>query len=105
MWSLEQRNDSWKNLLTGLGSHRDKGVYTHFSSENRLSYEYLEELYMNDDIAARICELIPHEMLRQGFSITLHGEPFFWPELSEYLLDALIKSRVYGAAFIYIGAQ
>jgi len=102
---LNQRLDSWKNFLTGLGSFRDKGSFTHFNPDYRLSYEYLESLYMHDDIAARVCELIPHEMLRQGFNITVDGEEFLWPELKEFLLDALIKSRVYGASFLYIGAQ
>jgi hypothetical protein len=51
------RFDSWKNLLTSLGFAHDKGVYTHFSQDNELLPEYLEELFTNDDIAARICEL------------------------------------------------
>lgn len=61
--------DSWKNILTGLGTSRDKVTHTEFSSGPDLSDQTLEQLYHNDDIAARVCDLVPDEMLRQGFDI------------------------------------
>lgn len=105
MFSLVERNDSWQNLLTGLGGARDKASYQHFSSNNQLPLEYLENLYLNDDMAARIVDLLPYEMLRQAMLIQVNGEDFEWPELSDLLRDALVKSRVYGAAFIYLGVD
>jgi hypothetical protein len=105
MLSLTERNDSWHNLLSGLGTARDKSLYTHLSPTVRLPPEYLEQLYVNDDIAARICDLVPGEMLRQGFSIKANDEDFMWEGLGDILREALVKSRIFGAGFIYVGAD
>ncbi len=102
MLSLEERNDSWQNLLSGLGTGRDKSTYTHFSPKQYLPNDYLEQLYIHDDIVARICDLVPSEMLRQGILIKVNDEDFSWKGLSEILRDALIKARIFGAAFIYV---
>ena len=105
MLSLADRNDSWQNMLTGLGSGRDKATYNHLSPNNRLPAEYLEHLYDNDDIAARICDLLPNEMMRQGIKISADSEPIKIEALASIIKEALIKSRIFGAAFIYIGAD
>ncbi len=105
MFSLSDRNDSWQNLLSGLGTGRDKSTYAHLSPNERFSPEYLEQLYLNDDISARICDLVPFEMLRQGFSIKANDEDFIWNNLADTLRDVLVKSRIFGAAFIYIGVD
>lgn len=105
MLPLKDRNDSWHNLLSGLGTTRDKSTYTHLKPNDHFPPDYAEQLYVSDDIAARICDLVPHEMLRQGFSITVNDEPFVWEGLSETIRDSLIKARIFGAAFIYIGAE
>ncbi len=105
MLSLEQRNDSWQNLLSGLGTGRDKSTYNHLSPKQLFPPDYLEQLYVNDDIAARICDLVPSEMLRQGFSIKIEDNDFAWNGLSEILRDVLVKARIFGSAFIYVGAD
>jgi uncharacterized protein len=105
MLSLTERNDSWHNLLSGLGTARDKSIYTHLSPTVRLPPDYLEQLYINDDIAARICDLVPFEMLRQGFIIKVNDEDFIWAGLGDILRDALVKSRIFGASFIYVGVD
>lgn len=105
MLSLSDRNDSWQNMLTGLGSGRDKSTFSHLMPNDRLTPDYLQHLYDNDDIAARICELVPHEMMRQGMDITINGEPFVIEALSNTIKEVLIKSRIFGAAFIYVGAD
>lgn len=104
MLSLSERNDSWQNLLTGLGTARDKASYSHYTPHSDLPCEYLEQLYLNDDIASRIIDLVPSEMLRQGFLI--NGKPYFdHIRLKHHLTDALIKARLFGAAFIYLGLE
>lgn len=103
MLNMSARLDSWKNLLTGLGSSRDKSSHHHFFVDNILSYDYLEQLYLNDDIAARICELVPNEMLRQGFVIKVNNEYFAYKNLVDIVHEALLKSRIFGAAFIFMG--
>jgi phage-related protein (TIGR01555 family) len=104
MLSLNERNDSWQNLLTGLGTVRDKAVYSHYAPETALPLEYLEQLYCNDDIASRIVDLIPNEMLRQGFLINKEA-PNETIKLTHHLSDTLIKARLFGAAFIYLGIE
>lgn len=105
MFSVSTRFDSWKNLLTGLGTSRDKSTHTYLSTNGYLSSDYLEQLYLCDDIAARICDLIPSEMLRQGFTIKIEEKEFNYSGLAEILREVLVKSRIYGAAFIYVGAN
>lgn len=105
MLSLADRNDSWQNMLTGFGSGRDKATYSHLLPNDRPSPQYLEHLYDHDDIAARICDLLPNEMMRQGMDVQVDGEPFEIESLSAIVKDAMIKSRIFGAAFIYIGAD
>jgi phage-related protein (TIGR01555 family) len=104
MLSLSERNDSWQNLLTGLGTARDKAVYSHYAPETALPLEYLEQLYLNDDLASRIVDLVPNEMLRQGFLINKES-PGEGIKLSHHLSDALIKARLFGTAFIYLGIE
>jgi hypothetical protein len=105
MFSLMERNDSWQNLLSGLGTGRDKSTHAHLLPDQIFPPEYLEQLYLNDDIAARICDLLPGEMLRQGFSIKVDHELFALNGLGNTLRDVLVKSRIFGAAFIYVGAD
>jgi phage-related protein (TIGR01555 family) len=105
MFSVNHRFDSWKNLLTGLGTGRDKSTHAFLAPDGLLSHEYLEQLYLNDDIAARVCDLLPSEMLRQAINIKLNGENFTYPDLVETVQSALVKSRIFGAAFIYVGAD
>jgi phage-related protein (TIGR01555 family) len=44
-------------------------------------------------------------MVRQGFFIKVDDQDFLWPGLSDSMRDVLVKSRIFGAAFIYIGAD
>jgi uncharacterized protein len=105
MLSMKDRNDSWQNLLSGLGTVRDKSTYVHLLSQNNLPLDYLEQLYVNDDIAARICDILPFEMLRQGMCIKVDNEVFIHNDLIDVLRETLVKARIFGTAFIYIGAD
>lgn len=64
--------DGWSNALTGIGDILvDKRMSTMFSSPDIVSNEYAEGLWRGDDLAARIVETWPNEMLRQGYEITV----------------------------------
>lgn len=68
------RNDGWMNVLTGLGlATRDKRLSSSFQSEF-LSRDELEELYRGDDMAARIVDTLPDEMLREGFEVVIEND-------------------------------
>lgn len=112
--AVESRTDSWANLLAGLGSARDKATYTHFQTGiNKLSPQTLEALFVEDDIAARVCELPPHEMLRQGFAVNFADQEL-QEKVAQYLqrysfskklLDALVWARVFGGAALFVGVD
>lgn len=63
------RLDSWISAVTGLGGLRDKRASYEFQRTTVLTDIQLENLYDDDDMAARIVEARPEEALRQGFSL------------------------------------
>jgi phage-related protein (TIGR01555 family) len=81
------RNDSFANLATELGTTGDKREYAGFVYES-LDVPYLEELYAQDDMAGRICELLPETMLREGYDLALPEESD-GKAVSDTILDAL----------------
>lgn len=68
------RLDDWYNAITGIGvSLKDKRIGTAFAVES-LTWMEACDLWRGDDLAARVVETIPDEMLRQGFEIRI-AEP------------------------------
>jgi len=68
--SLQERLDGWTNLITGLGSSRDKRLASKFMPDAILDPETLEELYNGDDMAAKAVEMIVVDALASGFCLT-----------------------------------
>lgn len=70
--ALAARMDGWQNALTGIGDVLvDKRMSTVFGGADLISNEYAEALWRGDDLACRIVETWPNEMLRQGYEITI----------------------------------
>jgi phage-related protein (TIGR01555 family) len=67
---LAARGDSWLNPYTGYGTTRDKTAVGYFSPELFVNATLWLNLYEGDPIAAKIVDLVPQEMLRQGFALT-----------------------------------
>lgn len=67
------RLDNLVNVLTGLGTARDKRVYSTFSDQ-RFSADELEVAYRNNDMIARIVDEVPAEMFRKGWDFTTDDE-------------------------------
>lgn len=61
------RTDAFTNLMTGLGTSRDKSTFTDFLRKRRLPDETMDALFSQDAMAARVCEAYPDEEMRQGF--------------------------------------
>jgi len=105
------RSDGWENLVTGLGTVRDKRTASAFYS-CAVDDATARDMWRAEPIAARVIELIPKEMFRQGFSVAVKDEGAgreVSEAIDEYLkrLDALrvfrlAKSmeRAYGGAAI-----
>lgn len=107
------RADGWQNIMTGLGTTRDKTTYGQFYAGNTLRDGELTAMYHHDDVARRIVSLKPREMLRQGFGVRLDdvereqalGRKLRELKLKERFLEAMILGRLYGGAAILIGAD
>lgn len=107
------RLDSWYNALTGLGNNlRDKVKSTQFTSSTRLPDATLDNLYHEDDVAARVCEALPEDALRKGFYLSAEEDTELSSLLQEYdkrlgfaeaLEGCAIWARVFGGAVVYLG--
>lgn len=78
------RLDSWRNEVTGFGTARDKTSYSSFLPPRLLRDQELAALYCGSDIAARMVDIYPQEMLREPFEVSV-GDP---------RTDALVAERL-----------
>lgn len=108
-----QRFDSWQNQVTGFGTSIDKTTYSQFVGARPFSDQELSNLYHGDDLAARMVDVVPDEMLREGFSLDLEDADLS-AALSEHLESLRIDSnladgwrwgRLYGGAGLLLGAD
>ena len=65
------RTDGWENPWTGLGTTRDKMTKATFERGRQLCDEELDALYGENDMAARICDALPEDAMREGFGIKI----------------------------------
>lgn len=65
------RVDGYVNSVTALGTSRDKMSYNRFVRGRLLDTETLDALYSENDLAARACNVVPEEELRQGYGISV----------------------------------
>lgn len=111
------RSDAWQNTLTGLGTTRDKGYSTTFDADI-VDNETASTLWRGNDLAARVIETLPNEMLRAGFCLKVKGGEedglaleetltARWEDLglTERLREGLCYSRAYGGGAILLGAN
>jgi phage-related protein (TIGR01555 family) len=103
------RSDGWMNVLNGLGQRgRDKTTAICFRACPIFSMVELDELYRADGLTKRIIDIVPAEMLRQGFEIDGDPEGEILGKFEELdvncKLNDLIKwSRLYGGAICVMG--
>lgn len=68
------RLDEWYSAYTGIGvAGRDKRIGGTFAASVVSEAEAME-LWRGDDLAARVVETLPNEMLRQGFELRIAEE-------------------------------
>lgn len=112
--AFSKRFDVWQNGLTGYGTTRDKTQATIFVGDNRLSDQYLDDVYHNDHIAAKICDLIPRMAMRQGFCVEIdegQAEAKALEKAAKVLgigpkiVSAHIGGRRSGGGAIFVGAD
>lgn len=104
------RLDGWANVLTGMGTNRDKLSHTRFNYGKGIAANELEALYQSEGIAKRIIDLIPNEMVRMWVTIDGDIDGYICGKLEELnaktkLNNLLTWSRLYGGAVMIIGAN
>ncbi len=109
---MRQVADSWSNVLSGLGSSRDKGNarFARVCQGPLLDRATLAEAYRSMWLVRRIVNDVPEDALRRGFGEGL--EPKGMPEFmrlntARYAEGALLRAcnlgRLMGGAGVYIG--
>lgn len=101
--------DGWMNILNGLGvPGRDKTTSGVFRQCWNFCFAELDELYRADGLSRRIVDIIPAEMLRQGWEVDGDSEGAILGQFEELdvncKLTQLIQwSRLYGGAICVMG--
>jgi phage-related protein (TIGR01555 family) len=110
----ENKDDGWLNVLSGLGTSRDKRKAASFSRNGIMRDRgELEDLYAADDIAARIVDALPDEMTREWIELQFpDSEIQKGVSQSLEVLDArakvhtsLIWARLFGGSVILLGVD
>jgi phage-related protein (TIGR01555 family) len=108
------RLDGWVNMFTGLGNAlRDKTKHAFFGSSELLDDGTIEALFSDNDLAARICEVVPEEMMRPGFEVVSEESPKTsdvmrrWGELEGHgaFTDGMTWGRAFGGGAVYMGIE
>ena len=107
------RFDSWVNPVTGLGTTVDKTTYGGIFPTRDLTDIELSSLYHTDDMAARMIDVVPQEMMREPFSVET-GDPgldetindkFNSLDVRGALGDGIRWARCFGGGAVLIGAD
>src|SRR5688572_30514923 len=80
------RRDAWANILTAIGTTRDKRTAGEFRLDPVTDIE-AAEMWRGDDIAKRVIEALPKDALRRGYDLKLGKK-----ELSE-AISARLESK------------
>jgi phage-related protein (TIGR01555 family) len=107
------RFDGWSNDVTGQGTSRDKTAYNYFSPGRVLTDGEISGLYHDNDVAARMVDIVPDEMLREGFTVdvgdakanTELADLFDALGLDDKIADAIRWGRAYGGGALLLGAD
>ncbi len=87
---------------------RDKNVHSHFWIERIFEQAELDQLYRSDGITRRIMDIVPAEMVRQGWEIKGDSEQKINSKMesikaSYSLITVLRWARLYGGALCVMG--
>lgn len=110
------KNDGWVNLFSGLGTKADKRTSTKARPNGFLMDVELETIYADDGLGARVIDLLPDDMMKQGWHYNFNSEKEGIEEKSKVydeifksirankkINQALKWSRLYGGCLILLG--
>ena len=111
-----ERKDGWMNLFTGLGTRADKTKSTRAVPTGFLTDAEKEIIYADDGLGARIVDLLPEDMMKQGWHYVFENEKEGFDNYSKIynhvfkeiranykIAQALKWARLYGGALILLG--
>jgi phage-related protein (TIGR01555 family) len=111
-----ERKDGWLNLFTGLGTKADKTKSTRVVPTGFLTDAEKEIIYADDGLGARIVDLLPEDMMKQGWHYVFENEKegfdnytkiynhIFKEIRANYKIALALKwARLYGGALILLG--
>ena len=111
-----ERKDGWTNLFTGLGTKADKTKSTRAVPTGFLTDAEKEIIYADDGLGARIVDLLPEDMMKQGWRYVFENEKEGFDNYSKIynrvfkeiranykIAQALKWARLYGGALILLG--
>lgn len=113
------RWDGWMNVLSGLGVEgKDKRRSNAFSTDI-LDQRTAQELWRGNDMAAKIIEKVPREMLRRGYDVRIQDDNAEASKAQEEAIETVLKNlqassrfydalcyeRAYGGGAILVGAN
>ena len=110
------KNDGWMNLFSGLGTKADKKKSTRAVPTGFLFDAELETIYADDGLGARIVDLLPDDMMKQGWHYEFDNEKegledyskvyakvFKDMRANDKINKALKWARLYGGCLILLG--
>lgn len=110
------RKDGWLNLFTGLGTKADKTKSTRAVPTGFLTDAEKEIVYADDGLGARIVDLLPDDMMKQGWHYKFDDEKDGIDQYSKVyskifkeikanykIAQALKWARLYGGCLILLG--
>lgn len=110
------KKDGWMNLFSGLGTKADKKKSTRAVPTGFLIDAELETIYADDGLGARVIDLLPDDMMKQGWHYEFENEKEGAEEISKVyhkafkdmhandkITKALKWARLYGGCLILLG--
>ena len=110
------KKDGWMNLFSGLGTKADKKKSTVAVPNGFLTDAELEIVYADDGLGARVIDLLPDDMMKQGWHYEFEDEKegldkysktydeiFKNIKANDKISKALKWARLYGGGLILLG--
>lgn len=110
------KKDGWANLFSGLGTMADKSKSTRAVPTGFLTDAEKEIIYADDGLGARVIDLLPDDMMKQGWHYDFENEKEGVEEYSKvydryfkiirgsYKINQALKwARLYGGCVILLG--
>lgn len=97
--------DGWMNAFTGIGTNKDKRMYTRMQGNIAMTSEELTNIFRADGIGARVVKIPAQDMTRNGFVVSGDDSEEINTKLDEMsinfiLQEALVLDRLFGGSVI-----